>query len=71
MTQDEVRTLVESLLTAENNGEWNYEIGIHVRDKKRLEEWNVVIRWKYPDGTPLDGPGIVIVNESTGEARFF
>jgi hypothetical protein len=70
MNPDEVKALAESLLTANDNGKWRYEIGAPERDKKHPQEWNVVIRWSYPDGTPLDGPGIVIVDEATGEARF-
>lgn len=42
-----------------------YEIGTPERDKKRDQEWNVVVRWIHPSGSPVDGPGIIIADEST------
>ncbi|MES2792355.1 MAG: hypothetical protein V4719_22245 [Planctomycetota bacterium] len=71
MTVDEVKALAEALLKAEDNGIWKYDLGTPERDRKRPREWNVSVRWVHPSGTPVDGPGIIIVDEGTREARFF
>ena len=71
MTEIEVKSIAEELIRSENRRDWSYELGNPERDARRPHEWKMFVRWIYPDGTPLDGPGIIIVDESTNKARFF
>jgi hypothetical protein len=70
MNKNEVRVSTEELIKKENNGKWKYELGQPSRSQFRSNEWNVTVNWFNSDGTP-DDPGIIIVDDSTGDARFF
>ena len=71
MTADEAIIAAVEFLQRENTTSWTFEVRQALRDRRRTHEWNVQIQWKSPDGVQVDGPGVVIVCEQTGQARFF
>lgn len=71
MTDNEIKHLVEQLiLSTKNLGEWRYEIGSPEPDHRGSIFRKLFIRWLYPDGSPLDGLGVVIVDCEKRRAAF-
>ena len=68
ITTVEVEQLAIDLIERENKTEWRYEVGHPNRKEGTI--WTVMVRWISPEGDPLDGPGIIEVDEAKREAWF-
>jgi hypothetical protein len=71
MTADEVLKIATKFINEFNSNGFTYKLGEPKRDGKRADEWNVLVFYYNDKGGYLEGPGIIIVNEKTGTARFF
>lgn len=70
MNESEILALAIEHIDRDNHAQWEYEIGAPKKDQYHTNEWNIAVRWLYKDGTPLDGPSIVIVDSNLRTARF-
>ncbi len=68
ITAAELEQLAIGLIERENRTDWRYQIG-HP-ERKDDSTWIVMVRWISPDGDPLDGPGIIHIDETKREAWF-
>jgi hypothetical protein len=64
--EDELRNLAIDLIQRENKTEWRAEVGYP--EHKEGTIWLVLVRWISPNGDPLDGPGVIYVDEESREA---
>lgn len=68
ITAVELEQLAIDLIERENNTNWRYELG-HPEHKEGTI-WIAMVRWISPEGDPLDGPGIILIDEKKREAWF-
>ena len=67
-TTIDIEQMAIELIQRENATDWRYEIGKPTHRDGSI--WTILVRWISPDGDPLDGPGIIEIDEVSGEAWF-
>lgn len=71
MTESEARAAAERLLLASsenNNSSWSLKFVSATRDKIRDGEWVVLFDQSSSEGSLIDGPVVILVNDLTGLA---
>jgi hypothetical protein len=71
MTHSEIQTIAEQLITSHKNiGNWKFELGTPEPSPGKPKHWELLVYWFNSDGNPIDGTGVILVDESTHTARF-
>jgi hypothetical protein len=71
LTEEQGAKIATEFIANGYKGTLEYELETPRRDRMRPGEWTVVVRWLGEAGSTIDGPSIVLVNDLTGEARYF
>lgn len=69
MSIEEITKLARQLIDDNNTNGWGYELGNPQLDANGL--WRILVRWIPPGGGVFDGPGVIVVDITQKNARFW
>ena len=70
MDANQAQSIAEKLVATQDNRGFRLKFAEARKDERWPGEWSVVFDVFNPNGSLMDGPVVVIVNEQTREARY-